>query len=876
MKHQNIIIRWLKNSLHLIKVFPWWFSHGMWGLFRFIKRQTHILFFGLGIRPLRKNLLQPLYGMDKLWERGISILVRFGHFAVLGGFAFIGALALYLFFFAYLLLPFLPVFFLSSPGIILLIYLGLLSIYLGLKEKTKPYLQKQIGKKEPRDILEYANKEIKKLFRNKKLSFNEKIEQVFRSSSGKEFFGRLERNIFTPSLKSDSNTNISKILQNLLQCKDSQILKSALKNAWKQEKKHIKAEDILYSVWFNSKHDTFWESLDLKEKQIEEAFSMFGKKEKHRKYQLHWAAYSMFQNKHGIDKGLTSPYSKKLNEFTRDITRTQKAANITPLIARKKEYEHILNAIKHPGAALLLIGNAGVGKSRIIEYLAENIAIDEVPVSLQDQRISELDVGRILSGDATNASQEGGKNLISVLDDATKAKHIILTIDNLATLTGDNMSALFNLSILSKYIENKKIRIIATSTQEDFNNTLNKNPTYIRQFTKIAIEPLNSKYTKDVLEYHAINLERQHETIISQNCFDTIIDVSLKHTGDISNPAKSLILLEESVIAHAQQDIISSEDIKKTLEKNTGIRLTKIKEDERKILQNLEIEIHKTIVGQDYAVNKIADALRRARLDLHDYEGPIAKFLFVGPTGVGKTELAKTVARIHFGSEEKMLRLDMSEFQDISSIKRLIGDNGNSGLLTEPVRNTAHMLILFDELEKAHPDILNLFLQLLDDGRITDGKGKRIDFRNTIIVATSNAGANILWERLKAGTGFSEIEKEMKEKILIKHFRPEFLNRFNNLIVFEPLQKQNVVFIAEKLLKKTKLLFKKKEIFLDFTNDAAENITEDAFTFEMGARPLKNMIIDRLESGIAKGMLSAEFSKGDRVIFNGRNLKKSL
>ena len=860
MKHQNIVIRWLKSFLHLIKVFPWWFSHGAWGLFRFIKRQTHILLFGLGIRPLRKNILQPLYGMDKWWERGISILVRVGHFAVLGSFGFVGTVALYLFFFSYLLLPFLPVFFLSSPGIVFLIYLGLFAIYLMFKGQTKPHLQKQIGKKKPKDILEYSTKGIQILFRNKKLSLDEKIHKIFNSSTGKEFFGRLERSF--DKLRMTNSIN------------EEKVLKAALKNAWKLEKQYIETSDILFAIWENSKSDKFWKKLDIKEKQLKEVFEIFAKKEKHRKHQLHWASYSMFQNKHGIDRGLTSPFSKKLNEFTRDISKTQKAANITPLIARKKEYEHILNAIKHPGAAILLIGNAGVGKSRIIEYLAENIAIDNIPEALHDQRLTELDAGRILSGDATNASQEGGKNLISVLDDANKAKHIILSIDNLATLAGDNMSSLFNLSILSKYIENKKIRIIATSTQEDFNNVLNKNPTYIRQFTKIVIEPLDENKTKEVLEYHALNLERQYKTTISQNCFDTIIDVSSKHMGDVSNPAKSLVLLEESVVAHAQQEVITSEDIKKTLEKNTGIRLTEIKEDERNILQNLEEEIHKTIVGQDYAVSKIADALRRARLDLHDYEGPIAKFLFVGPTGVGKTELAKTVARIHFGSEEKMLRIDMSEFQDISSIKRLIGDTSSSGLLTEPVRNTAHMLILFDELEKAHPDILNLFLQLLDDGRITDGKGKLIDFRNTIIVATSNAGANILWEKLKANVSFSEIEKEMKEKILIKHFRPEFLNRFNNLIVFEPLQKKNVVLIAQKLLRKSRALFKQKEIFLDFTQDAAVNITEDAFTFEMGARPLKNMIVDRLESAFAKGILSSEFSKGDKILFDGRGLKK--
>lgn len=866
MQHKKTHIRILMKMSHFLRVFFWWFGEGKRSLLKYIKQHLHIFLYGLGIRPLRKNIFQPLYGMDEWWERWVSLLVRLGHFAIMGLFASIGIMSFYLFFLVYLLFPFMSLYFIFSPQVIILIYMVLLVIYFLFKDVTKPSLKEQLTHKKPKNILLYANKEIRKIFYNTKLSFAEKIIKVLKTHDAKEFFYRL-------------NFEEYQVFFNHFVLEDTyeeDILKLALKYAWKNDNKNIEIEDIIYALWEMTKSYSVWTSLDITEKQMKSVLLIFHKKQSLRAYQQYWASYSMFQNKHGIDRGLSSPYSKKLNEFTRDIVKNQKARNISPLIGRKKEYEHMIYSIKFPGAALLFIGDSGVGKTRIIEYFAENISIDNVPEDLRDQRLTELDIGRILSGDASNSAQEGGKNLISVLDDATKAKHIILNIDNLSSLAGDNLNALFNLSILSKYIENKKIRIIATSTQEDFDRVLSKHPTYIRQFTKIKLEPLNDVQTKEVLEYHALNFERKYLNIFAQQCFDTIIDISHKHRSDTQNPAKSLFLLEESILAHSKKKLINSEDVKDTLQKSTGIRLTKITPEERCLLQNLEHEIHKTLVGQDYAVNKIADALRRARLDLHDYKGPIAKFLFVGPTGVGKTELAKIVASIHFGSESKMLRLDMSEFQDTQSIKRLIGDMHDSGLLTEPVRNTAHMLILFDELEKAHPNILNLFLQLLDDGHITDGKGRFVDFRNTIIIATSNAGSHILIERLKEKKPFAEIEKEMKEKILIQSFRPEFLNRFNHLIVFEALQKNTVIYIAEKLLEKTRIFFQQKKIYLSFTSDAASKIANDAFNFEMGARPLKNMITDRLESALAKGLISGSFNQDDELVFDGCHLTKKL
>ncbi|HPO05772.1 MAG TPA: AAA family ATPase [Candidatus Gracilibacteria bacterium] len=843
-------------------ILGWWYGRGSSALKTWVKKQVSLLFYGLAIRILFKNLMRPMYGMKKFYERWISFVVRVGHFSVLLSFALIGALMFYSLWLVFLLMPAALIFFAIRGDYLIAGSWGItiVSAYFLWYESTLLPLKQRLSKKRAvNKIFPLTHKDLKKILKeSQKLDVNQLLVKLWQSKEGKELAKRLE---ISPPTQLNLNYHREKLE------------KTALKNAYRRNKIKIEIIDFLEAHWeLREENDHWWKLVELKENQINKIFDYYEWKKSLKDYQKNWSSYASFQNKYGIDRGMTSSFSKKLNEFSHDVTRSQHASDITPLISRERIYQQILNALKHKGNALLLIGKSGVGKSRMIEHLAENIAADTVPSYLEDMRVVELDMGRILSGDAANSSQEGGKNLIAILDESVKAPHIILTIDNLVQVGGDNFKQMSNLGILSKYLEQKKISLLATSTQEDYDTFLSKNPTYIRHFTPVYLDPLNDNETEKVLAYTAINLERKHQIIITQKCFSSIVDISNKHFGEIANPAQSLLLLEEAVIMHAGKEVLSSEDVKETLARSTGIRITKVGQEEGKVLANLETKIHETMVGQDYAVRKISDALRRARLDLHDYHGPIAKFLFVGPTGVGKTELAKTVARLHFGAENKMLRLDMSEYQDVSAIHRLLGDANTPGLLTEPVRHTPHILILFDELEKAHSGILNLFLQLLDDGRLTDGRGRTVDFRNTVVIATSNAGAMDMWENLKTESDFQTVAKKLRSEILVQYFRPEFLNRFSDLIIFEPLSLEMVSNIAQKMLLRSQKLFAEKDLYLYFTKEAAATIAQDAFTPAMGARPLLNLIKDRLESELAKGMLSGKFQRNDHLLFTGKEI----
>ena len=851
------------------RVFIWWYMAAGNRLGKFIQKQVNLVFYGLGIRVLFKNLLSPLFGMNKWHEHMISFLVRFFHFSFILIFASTGAIGIYSFLVAYLafplLIPYLVlqqnniVFQLTDKGyeIAAAVYVSMLILYLITKGRTDQSLKSKINGKEPKNLLNFVNKEVKNVFAKSK-PLREKLITILSTDIAKEVFVRIEMD------ETDFNDF------HFGETEDT-LLKTALKLAWHKDKINVEVIDILEAIWkCRPKDDLFWNKSPLKDN-IQDAFDYYQRKKEHLEYQNEWGSYAIFQNKDGIDRGLTSGYSKYVNEFTRNTSGTRSQSQITNLVGREGEWNQMLESLRHKGNAILLVGRSGVGKTRMIEHLAEKVAADQVPGYLQDMRVVELDIGRVLSGDGQNDSHEGGKNLIAVLDEITNANHIILTIDNIITLAGENFASLANLSILSKYIENKKIHLIATSTKEDYERFLTHNPTYVRLFTKIHLEEFEDNHVKKVLAYNAINLEKKYGAIINQQCFESILDISKKHSTQIANPASALHLLEETISANATSKVITSEDIKRTIEKNTGIKLTKIENKEKEKLTNLEAEIHKTIVSQEIAVQKVADALRRARLDLHDYKGPIAKFLFVGSTGVGKTELAKTVANIHFGSEKKIVRFDMSEYQELDSIKRLIGDGKNPGMLTEPIKTTPHSLVLFDEIEKAHPKILHLLLQVLDDGRITDGHGQTVDFRNTIIIATSNAGAEFLWKGLKARRPFDEIKKELKEEVLIQHFKPEFLNRFSHISIFHPLEKDHIVEITKRLLSKAKDHFSGKDIKVEFTDTAAKTIADDAFSLEMGARPIKYTITDRLESQLAK-LLLAEENKGKRFVFDGKML----
>ena len=317
--------------------------------------------------------------------------------------------------------------------------------------------------------------------------------------------------------------------------------------------------------------------------------------------------------------------------------------------------------------------------------------------------------------------------------------------------------------------------------------------------------------------------------------------------------------------------ICSGEEVAIAIEQITGIPANKVSEDEGKKLLNLEVDIHERMVGQEEAVKAVSSALRRARAELKDGARPIASFLFLGPTGVGKTELAKTVSEVYFGDENYMVRLDMSEYQEASSVNKIIGDaSGAVGYLTEAVRKKPFSLILLDEIEKAHPDILNLFLQLLDDGRLTDGQGRTISFTQSIIIATSNIGSVTIQESMKNGLSVDAIKQDLIDNQLNKYMRPELINRFDGIVVFKPLTEDNIIVIATLMLKKIKKNLADKGVAFQADKDGVAILAKAGYDPKFGARPLRRLLQERVEDEIANLFLAGSLKRRDTV-FIGSN-----
>jgi ATP-dependent Clp protease ATP-binding subunit ClpC len=387
-------------------------------------------------------------------------------------------------------------------------------------------------------------------------------------------------------------------------------------------------------------------------------------------------------------------------------------------------------------------------------------------------------------------------------------------------------------------------------------------------FEKIEVKEISEEETLKILEDRALRLEAKYKVFFTFPAIKGIVSLCSKYLPAIPFPEKAIDVIDELAVLASQrkEKVVLLKDVEEVIERKAKVPIGEIKEAERRKLLKLEELIHQRIIDQEEAIKEISEALRRARAEITVRRGPIGSFLFLGPTGVGKTETAKALAEIYFGSEEKMIRLDMSEFQNLSDIPRLLGGPGEEGLLTTPVRERPFSLLLLDEFEKAHPKILNLFLQVFDEGHLTDGMGRKVSFKNTIIIATSNAGAEIIWEKLKQ-TQKLEIIKEDLLSYLIQNriFAPELLNRFDGVIVFKPLTKENLLKIAELLLKKIQKQLKEKDIDFVITEPLKEKIVELSYDPKFGAREMQRVIQEKVGNVLAREILMGGIKRGMRI-----------
>ena len=638
----------------------------------------------------------------------------------------------------------------------------------------------------------------------------------------------------------------------------------------------------------------------------------------------------------------TQTSSKILDKYGKNLTLVASQNKIDPVIGREKEIERAIQILsRRTKNNPVFIGDPGVGKTSVAEGLAANIASGNVPDNLIGKVLYTLDMGSMLAGAKYRGEFE--ERIKQVVDEVVKNGNIILFIDELHTIIGAGStgeSTIDASNILKPVLSRGDIQIIGATTIDEYRKHIEKDSALERRFQPVLITEPTKEETIKILEGLREKYESHNNVKITYEAIVAAVDLSIRYITDRFLPDKAIDLIDESASRvrlreiNSQKNILNSEkyilskeindelnrDIGKNLDLDistkssqgivnieipkksyigivdkeiiaevvelwTGVPVNKIVEEEAERLLNLEEILHGRVVGQDQAVKSISRAIRRSRAGLKDPKRPIGSFLFLGPTGVGKTELCKALAEVQFGDENQIIRIDMSEYMEKHAVSKLIGSPpgyvgyNEGGQLTEKVRRNPYSVVLFDEIEKAHEDVFNILLQILDDGRLTDSKGRMVDFKNTILIMTSNVGATKINKKNHQVLGFGtnkDKEEEtkdqydkMKESImgeLKQKFKPEFLNRIDDIIVFHPLEEYHIYEIVKLMTREVIERLKSLNIDLKMSEEAVKLIAQEGMDLEYGARPLKRAIQKELEDTLSEAILKGDIKKGSSVV----------
>lgn len=569
-----------------------------------------------------------------------------------------------------------------------------------------------------------------------------------------------------------------------------------------------------------------------------------------------------------MNRSWTARPTPTLDQFSTDLTDLAREEQIGFLVGHKSDYDKLIQIISRPGKPnAILSGEAGVGKSSIIAHLAFKMIKDEVPPILFDKRLVSLELSRLVA-DATGDVLSG--RLQKITDEILLAGNIVLFIPNIHDLFRTTETKSLNaIDVVLPVIKSSGIPVIGETYPREFKQFIESRSDFLEQFEVVKVEEISEEDTVRYLTYESLILEKEYRIFISYRAIREAVVLAHRYLRDKPLPgsASNLLKLALSEIKETGGKALDANLVAAVAEKMTRIPIQKAGKPETEKLLNLEDIIHEKFVNQDAAVRSVSRSLREYRSGLTRQGGPIATFLFVGPTGVGKTELAKMLAKTQFGSKEAMERFDMSEYQDKTSIFRLIGnpDGSRTGTLTDAVLEKPYALILLDEFEKSHPDVLNLFLQVFDDGRLTDSLGRTASFENTIIIATSNAHSEFIKSETEKGRPGEEIADDLKRK-LTDYFKPELINRFSDVIVFRNLNKEEITSIAELLMRDLAgLASETNGIALSWDKETVKQLAELGYSPVFGARPLRQTIAENIRSVLADKILKEEVKRGDGV-----------
>ncbi len=563
----------------------------------------------------------------------------------------------------------------------------------------------------------------------------------------------------------------------------------------------------------------------------------------------------------GVNRGWLGVPTPTLDIVAEDLTKTAAMVGFSDFIGGTALLEQIISVLSQPGNKnVILVGPPGSGKTALLRFLAKQIVTGDAPESLATKRLVILEPTRLLSGIRTQG--ELADRIKTVFEEVEATGNVIIAVEEIQTLgEGEAGSSLNIYSLMLPYLESERFQFIATTEIENYNRTLEKNGALARLFIKVEIPPATPENTLTILEDKAIESERKEKVKVTFIALKTTVALAQKLIHDRVLPDSAISILNESYTGSVN-GWVTKEVIRRIISQRVKVPLMEVGNTDKSKLLNLEKEIHQRLIDQEQAVKAVADALRRSATGLREEARPIGSFLFIGPTGVGKTELAKILSDIYFKGAGAFIRFDMSEYQNSESVNRLIGGLGQEGQLTEAVRQRPYALLLLDEFEKADQKILTLFLQVLEDGRLTDSSGRTVDFTNTIIIATSNAASLSIAEGLESGKNLAAIDKQVNDELL-KIFKPELINRFDDVILFKPLSSEDLQKIVTIKLAGLQKQMKEKGYLVEFDPKLVAEFAKKGFDPVLGARPMRRLLQDTLEAKLSRLILQDQLTKGN-------------
>jgi ATP-dependent Clp protease ATP-binding subunit ClpC len=655
----------------------------------------------------------------------------------------------------------------------------------------------------------------------------------------------------------------------------------ALKLAQKKHHKKIEIGDMLVALTAREPITaSFLLEADLRPEDVENVILWWEINQEKRKKEKRFWDYENLSKKSSLGSGWAAGYTLTLDKYSKEWQREVVFLSLKEIIGYQDEIEQVERVLSSPNINnVLLIGEPGVGMNNILKAVAIKSSQGLSSPQVNYRRVVELKLPQMLA--QLKSVEEVEENLEKIFKEVKEAGNVILIINDFHNFVLRQAApGTIDISgLIASYLELPQFPVIATTSYIGLHKRIEENPSILNLFSKVEVREPTAQQTLKVLQREVPELEIKYSRYISYPALEQIVYLSERFIANVPFPKKAIEVLEESMVylSATKDQWLMPEHVHKLIAQKTEIPVGRVEQEEKQTLLNLEKLIHQRIINQEEAVFEVSTALRRARARLQERRGLIGGFLFLGPTGVGKTETSKALSEIYFGSEDKIIRLDMSEFQSQADIPRLLGSSGTEGLLTTPVRENPFSLVLLDEIEKAHPNILNLFLQVLDEGHITDGLGRKVDFSNSIVIATSNAGYKLILDALKQQEDLQDAKENILDYFFDKGiFRPEFINRFDAVVLFKPLNKENLLDICQLMLQKIVRGMQEKNIDFVITRELKESIVELGYDIRFGARNLKRTIQDKVENSLAEALLKDAIKKGDKITLTPKQFKVKI